>query len=53
MELEPGFMLPAILTRADHADALELDAAHIAQLREGKLAIGFTDYDWSLNEKER
>lgn len=38
---------------ADHADALELDAAHIAQLREGKLAIGFTDYDWSLNEKER
>ena len=34
---------------ADHADALGFDAAQSRQLREGKLPIGFTDYDWSLN----
>lgn len=36
---------------ADHADALGLDAAQSRQLRAGKLPIGFTDYDWSLNVK--
>lgn len=36
---------------AEHANALGLDAAHSSQLREGKLPIRFTDYDWSLNER--
>lgn len=35
---------------ADHADALGLDAAKAQMLREGKLSIDFTDYDWSLND---
>ncbi|HET9031742.1 MAG TPA: DUF547 domain-containing protein [Dokdonella sp.] len=33
----------------DHADALGLDAEKAQRLREGKLSIDFTDYDWSLN----
>lgn len=41
--------VPAFL--ADHAEALGLDAAHSRQLREGKRAITYTDYDWSLNAK--
>lgn len=35
---------------ADHAEALGLVAARARELRDGSLPIGFTDYDWSLNQ---
>lgn len=35
---------------ADHADALQLSADNLRQLRAGDLDIAFLDYDWDLND---
>ena len=36
---------------ARYADLLASDAAHQQAIREGRVPIGFLEYDWSLNSR--